>query len=119
MKIVCTAGLPGTMVDVLQHAGHALCNSHDDALFIMLYDHWVHDISLDEYIKGDLRDPDCPRAKLKSSSQQHERAPFSCLKIIKSSTCLRDLFAAYLNDTSPAGTLTPGTLQTNGLLFRD
>ncbi|KAF8275162.1 hypothetical protein EI94DRAFT_34751 [Lactarius quietus] len=29
VKIICTAGLPSTMVDVLQHGGRALCNSDD------------------------------------------------------------------------------------------
>lgn len=98
------------MVDVLQCAGRALRNSYKDALFIVLYDPWVHDISLDEYTEGDLCDPDRPRAKLKSGSQRREHVPFSCLKIVKSETCLRAQFASYLNDTSPAGTLNPGTL---------
>jgi hypothetical protein len=49
--------------------GRALCNSQEDALFIILYEPWVHSISLDEYAEGDPGDPDRPRAKLKSSSQ--------------------------------------------------
>ncbi|KAN0128795.1 hypothetical protein V8E53_013382 [Lactarius tabidus] len=92
IKIICTAGLPSMMVDILQCGGRALHNSQDDALFIILYKHWVHDILLDEYNKGDMGDPDCPRAKLKSSSQQYEHVPFSCLK----------LFSSYLDDTSTA-----------------
>jgi hypothetical protein len=91
------------MVDVLQHGGRALQNSHEDALFVILYEPWVHDISLDEYNEGDLRDPDRPRAKLRSSSQRRERVPLSCLKLVKSTTCLRAYFASYLDDTSPAG----------------
>ncbi|KAF8257378.1 P-loop containing nucleoside triphosphate hydrolase protein, partial [Lactarius quietus] len=87
-KIVCTAGLPGTMVDVLQHGGRALRNSQDDALFIILYESWVHEVSLDEYTEGNLTNPDRPRAKLKSSSQQRECAPLSCLRLVKSPTCL-------------------------------
>ncbi|KAH9069630.1 P-loop containing nucleoside triphosphate hydrolase protein [Lactarius deliciosus] len=54
VKIVCTAGLPGSMVDVLQRGGRALRNSDDDALFVIFYEPWVHDISLDEYTEGDL-----------------------------------------------------------------
>lgn len=105
------------MVDVLQRAGRALRNSHEDALFIILYDPWAKDISLDEYIEGDLCDPDRPRAKLKSSSHRRERVPFSCLKIVKSATCLRAHFASYLNDTSSAGMFDLGTIHTNSLLF--
>jgi superfamily II DNA helicase RecQ len=105
VKIVCTAGLPSTIVNVLQRGGRALRNSQEDVLFIILYEPWVHSISLDEYAEGDPGDPDCLRAKLKSSSQQHEYAPFSCLKLVKSTTCLRSQFASYLGDTSPTGIL--------------
>jgi superfamily II DNA or RNA helicase len=58
VKIVCIAGLPGTTVDTLQRAGRALRNSDEDALFVVFYDPWVTDISLDEYKDGDLLDPD-------------------------------------------------------------
>jgi hypothetical protein len=76
------------MVNVLQHAGRALCNSDEDALFIVFYEPWVHDISLDEYNEGDLCDPDRPRGPLKSSSKPRERAPISCLQLVKSVNCL-------------------------------
>ena len=82
------AGLPNTMVDILQRGGRALRNSDEGALFIIFYEPWVHDISLDEYTEGDLCDPDRPRGPLKSSSQRRERAPFSCLGLVKSTTCL-------------------------------
>lgn len=92
------------MVDVLQCGSRALCNSQDDALFVIMYEHWVHDISLDEFNEGNLGDPDHPRAKLKSSSQQRECVPLSCLRLVKSPTCIQSQFATYLDDTSTAGT---------------
>jgi hypothetical protein len=104
IKIICTSGLPGTMVDILQRGGCALRNSDDDTLFVIFYEPWVHDISLDKYSKGNLGDPDRPRCPLKLSSKWRERAPFSCLKLVKSTTCLRAEFASYLNDTSHLGT---------------
>ncbi|KAF8263753.1 hypothetical protein EI94DRAFT_1772849 [Lactarius quietus] len=104
VKIVCTAGLPGTMVDILQRGGCALRNSHDDALFVVFYKPWVHEISLDEYDNGNLCDPDRPRGPLKQSSKRCERAPFSCLKYVKLVTCLQAEFASYLGDTSTSGT---------------
>lgn len=104
------------MVDVLQCGSHALRNSHEDALFVVLYEPWVHDISLDEYNEGDLFDPDRPRAKLTSSSQRRERAPFACLKLVKSKRCLRAEFASYLDDQSPSGTLNLTVLEPNDLL---
>ena len=103
VKIVCTAGLPGTMVDILQRGGCALRNSNDDALFVVFYEPWVHEVTLDEYNEGDLGDPDRPRSTLKTSSQRRERAPFSCLKLVKSISCLQANFASYLGDTSAAG----------------
>ncbi|KAN0129104.1 hypothetical protein V8E53_013100 [Lactarius tabidus] len=69
IKIICTADLPSMMVNVLQHGSCALCNSQDDTLFIILYEHWVHNISLDEYNKGDMGDPDCPGLISMSSAQ--------------------------------------------------
>lgn len=92
------------MVDILQRGGRALRNSDDDALFVIFHEPWVHSVSLDEYSEGDLGDPDRPRCSLKLSSQRRERAPFSCLKLVKSTTCLRAEFASYLNDKSPLGT---------------
>jgi hypothetical protein len=76
------------MVDVLQCGGRALRNSQEDALFIIMYDSWACEISLDKYTEGNLCDPDRPRAKLKSSSQRCECTPLSCLKLVKSATCL-------------------------------
>lgn len=91
------------MVDVLQRAGRALRNSDEDALFIIFYEPWANSISLDEYRDGDIGDPDRPRGQLKSSSQRRERTPFSCLKLVKSTTCLRAEFASYLDDQSSSG----------------
>ncbi|KAF8258171.1 P-loop containing nucleoside triphosphate hydrolase protein, partial [Lactarius quietus] len=100
VKIVCMAGLPESIVDILQHGGHALRNSNLDALFVVFYKPWVHNISLDEYNERDSGGPDWPRCQLKPSSKWRERAPFSCLKLVKSATCLCAKFALYLNDTS-------------------
>lgn len=60
VKIVCTASLPSTRVDVLQHGGCTLCNSYKDAVFIILYEPWVHQISLDEYNEGDPHNSQLP-----------------------------------------------------------
>ena len=103
VKIVCTVGLPGTLVDVLQRAGCALRNSDDPALFVLFYESWVHDISLDEYKNGDLCDPDRPRSNLKQNSRKQERTPYSSLKLVKSDECIRLFFAQYLGDKTPEG----------------
>jgi superfamily II DNA or RNA helicase len=115
VKIVCTVGLPGTMVDILQHGGRALRNSDNDALFIIFYEPWVHDVPLEEYSEGDLGDPDRPRCTLKQSSQQCDCAPFSCLKLVKSTTCLRAEFASYLNDASSISMFDSLSVESNDL----
>lgn len=69
---MCTVGLPGTTVNTLQHAGHALWNSNDDALFIIFYEPWVHEIALSKYTEGNLSDPDHLHGKLRSCAQHHE-----------------------------------------------
>ncbi len=102
---MCTVGLPGTTVDTLQRAGRALRNSAEDALFIIFYEPWVHDISLSEYNEGDISDPDRPRGKLRSHAQRRERAPLSSLRLVKDPGCLRSEFASYLGDTSDEGTV--------------
>ncbi len=105
VKIVCTVGLPGTLVDALQRAGRVLRNSGDPAIFVLFYESWVHDISLDEYKNGDISgDPDRPRSNLKPNSRKQERAPYSSLKLVKSDECIRLLFAQYLGDKTPEGT---------------
>ncbi|KAN0128820.1 P-loop containing nucleoside triphosphate hydrolase protein [Lactarius tabidus] len=105
VKIVCTVGLPGMTVDTLQHAGRALRNSDDNALFIIFYKPWVQDIALSEYTEGDLLDPDCPRGKLRSHAQQCEQAPLSSLRLVKGPECLHSKFANYLGDTSVEGSV--------------
>jgi hypothetical protein len=92
------------MVDILQCGGRALCNSDDDALFVVFCKPWVHEVTLNEYNEGDLGNPDHPRGPLKLTSLQRERTPFSCLKLAKSATCLQAEFASYLANTSQAGT---------------
>ena len=103
IKIVCMAGLSGSIVNILQRGGRALHNSDDHTLFIIFYEPWVHDISLDEYSEGNLGDPDRPRGPLKSSSQRRNRAPLSCLKLVQGTHCLRAEFASYPEDTSQSG----------------
>jgi hypothetical protein len=74
-----------------------------------------NDVPLEEYSKGNLGDPDQPRCTLKQSSQQHDHVPFSCLKLVKSATCLRAEFASYLNDASSIGMFDSLSVESNDL----
>jgi superfamily II DNA or RNA helicase len=102
VKIVCTAGLPSTIVDVLQRAGRALRTSMETALFVLFYEAWALEINENEYM-GDESDPDRPRKDLRLSSRRAERAPLSGIKLVQLKTCSRRFFAYYLNDTSAEG----------------
>jgi hypothetical protein len=100
---VCTAGLPSTTIDTLQRGGHANRNSTDDALFLIFYDPWVHDINPSEFTNFDPADLDRPRATLKPNSPRRERAPYHGIRLIHDKLCIRKQFALYLNDQSPDG----------------
>lgn len=100
---MCTVGLPTTTVDTVQRGGRALRNSDEDALFIIFYEPWVHELDLDSFNEDDLLDPDCPQTKIQPNSQRQERAPFSSVMLIKKKRCIRCHFAEYLVDKSPEG----------------
>jgi hypothetical protein len=74
VKIVCTVGLPATIVDALQMGRHAIRQSDDDALFVIFYEPWVLDIDLDDYSTGNILDPDRPRKDLHDNSLRRDRA---------------------------------------------
>jgi hypothetical protein len=102
VKIVCTVGLPTTIVDGLQRGGRAIRQSNEDALFVIFYEHWVLDINLENYT-GDPLDPDRPRTELRDNSHRRDRAPYSSVKLIQGKMCIRAFFSDYLNDKLPGG----------------
>ncbi|KAF4618102.1 hypothetical protein D9613_012643 [Agrocybe pediades] len=104
VKIVCTAGLPTTIVDGLQRAGRAARSPGQTALFVVFFDEKVLHISEREFT-GDVQDPDRPRTKLTSNSDYLERAPLSGVHLVQTESCLRKFFAEYLDDKSPEAML--------------
>jgi hypothetical protein len=89
VKIVCTAGLPETIVDALQRGGRAIqIASTEDALFVVFYDPWVTDIKLDDYKNGNILDPDRPRHEIHEKSSRRDRAPFYSVLLVKCEECL-------------------------------
>jgi superfamily II DNA helicase RecQ len=103
VQIVCTAGLPSTIVDALQRAGRAIRTGNEPALFVLFHESWALEIDPDNYMEG--TDPDRPRSNLDTHSRQRDRAPLSVVRLIRCSSCLRQFFADYLNDQSTIGTL--------------
>ena len=103
VKIVCTAGLPATIVEALQRGGRAIRIGDEDALFLIFYESWVFIINEYKLQEGNAVDPDRPRSNLRPTSQSRERAPLSSVQLIKSLDCIQAFFAHYLNDKSEAG----------------
>ncbi|KAF8055298.1 P-loop containing nucleoside triphosphate hydrolase protein [Lyophyllum atratum] len=99
VQIVCTTGLPNDIVEALQRGGRVGRRFGALGLFVIFYDAWALEISLDEYANGDLSDPDRPRGLLKPNSNSRERAAYSSVKLI-GCECLRSFFATYLDDTT-------------------
>ncbi|KAF9537104.1 hypothetical protein CPC08DRAFT_651860, partial [Agrocybe pediades] len=100
VKIVCTAGLPATMVDCLQRGGRAARSSGQTALFVVFFEKNMLQINEKEFT-GDVQDPDRPREKLTAKPKRLERAPLSGVRLVQTTGCLRKFFADYLNDKSP------------------
>ncbi|KAF8871179.1 P-loop containing nucleoside triphosphate hydrolase protein [Infundibulicybe gibba] len=103
VKIVCTCGLPSSLLVALQRAGRVIRRTGpgNTGLFLVFYEPWVHDISLDDFATGDLRDPDRPQGTLTQSSRKQDRASFASIQYVQSKSCLRDRFAQYLDDQAP------------------
>lgn len=102
VEIVCNAGLTNA-VEILQRSGRVGRRDGDLGLFIIFYEDWVHNISLEDFQYGEADDPDRPRSFLKPTSQVRDRISYSSVALLKSK-CLRKFFATYLNDDSPYGT---------------
>ena len=97
------AGLPSTTIDILQRGGRAYRNSAEDALCLIFYDPWVHDVDLSTFTNSDPTDMDRPRATLKPNSPRRERLPYHGARLIHDKSCIRKQFALYLNDQSSDG----------------
>ncbi|KAF8231051.1 hypothetical protein L208DRAFT_1085957, partial [Tricholoma matsutake] len=100
MKIVCNAGLPNNVVDVLQRGGRVGHRNGSQGLFVIFYDPWALLISLTEFDHAVSHDPDrlCTLAKPTTSRRDH--APRSCIDLVQCETCLRAFFVTYLGDNA-------------------
>lgn len=101
VKIVCTVGLPVTVVDALQRGGRAIRVGNEHAIFVVFHETWALEVDEAEYMDGS--DPDRPRANLAQHSRAQERAPLSAVRLVQCGTCLRGFYADYLDDQSEEG----------------
>ncbi|KAJ3516126.1 hypothetical protein NMY22_g14281 [Coprinellus aureogranulatus] len=101
VDIVCTVGVPNSMVESIQRGGRGGRQTGSFALFITFYEQWVTEISLDEYAEGDPENPDRTRTNpLSAKATKQERAPYVSVQFIQTPDCLRYFFAMLLNDYS-------------------
>ena len=87
MKIAGTVSLPSMTTDTLQCGGHAFCNSNKDVLFVMFHEHWIDEISLDDFKNFEAADLDHPCMPLKANSQRCECASFYSVKFCQENSC--------------------------------
>ncbi|KAH6895070.1 P-loop containing nucleoside triphosphate hydrolase protein, partial [Coprinopsis sp. MPI-PUGE-AT-0042] len=101
VDIVVTVGLPASLVDTIQRGGRCGRRFGSKALFVVFYEPWAAQISLEEFNNGN-DDPDRPRITplpVKASKQQ--RAPLSSVRLVQCPSCIRAFYARELNNTSP------------------
>lgn len=76
------------------------------AIFCIFFEGWALDINCADYNVNSEKyrhDPDRPRADIGKTSRRAERAPLSLIELLQLPTCIRRLFANYLNDTTASG----------------
>ena len=98
--MVCNAGLPSNIVDVLQQGGWVGCRDGSQGLFVLFYDPWALTISLEEFDHSKSDDPDRPCALSKPTASRKDRAPHSCIMLIQCKTCLWAFFFILLGQRS-------------------
>ena len=83
------AGLPTSIVDVLQRRGRVGHQDGSKGLFVVFYEPWVQMVSLGEFNNSNSDDPDQPRALVKPTSFKKDQAPFACVQAVQHKECLR------------------------------
>ncbi|KAJ8083509.1 hypothetical protein PM082_009383 [Marasmius tenuissimus] len=102
VKIVVHVGLPKNGAYAVQAGGRAERDPEFKGLYIIFYESWALDISLEAFENGKWpADPDRPREGLGQRSSLQLRACRFSIELVTSTTCIRKLFANYLNDTHP------------------
>ncbi|RXW23949.1 hypothetical protein EST38_g1909 [Candolleomyces aberdarensis] len=101
VDIVCSVGVPPSIVEALQHGGCGGRKAGSQSLFLVFYEPWACDILLDEYTAGDTNNPDrtC-RIPLPLRPTRPERACYASLQFVQYWSCLRVFFGNHLNDTA-------------------
>ncbi|PPR02849.1 hypothetical protein CVT24_002327 [Panaeolus cyanescens] len=101
IEIVVQYGISRDVPTTLQRGGRG-GRGIKNAIFLIMYEPWVDEVDITTLVNDQL-DPDHPfPKKLTPKSNKRERLGSAMIKIIQSdTTCLRRLFAGYLEDETP------------------
>ncbi|KAF8124050.1 P-loop containing nucleoside triphosphate hydrolase protein [Boletus edulis] len=98
--IVIQYGICKNMAEAAQRAGRAVRDQGLHGLYLTMIEPWALELSLAGE-DGQISDPDKPYAGIvKKTSSKPDRTGYASLRFAQSKTCLRKLFAEYLNDQS-------------------
>ncbi|KAK7034169.1 P-loop containing nucleoside triphosphate hydrolase protein [Favolaschia claudopus] len=99
VDVVVDYGAPRAMPTVIQRGGRA-GRRGQLSVYLLMAEPWVYTASLDA-VDSSSDDPDRPiSGRLIKNSKKPERAGLAVVLYVRSSTCLREMFARYLNDRS-------------------
>ncbi|THU75800.1 hypothetical protein K435DRAFT_706404, partial [Dendrothele bispora CBS 962.96] len=128
VEIVCIAGLPSDITDLIQRGGRAVRQIAADGLCVIFHEKWACSVDPADY-GLDVMNPitidsidfhsdiDRPRKKpLTLYSPPQDRASLACVLITKRLFCKRLFFSKCLGDTSKDGMLTIFIIPCNLLL---
>jgi hypothetical protein len=106
IEIVCIAGLPSGIMEVIQRGGRAVRQIIAHGLCVLFHEKWVSDISLSDYgLSSNATidsidfhtDLDRPRKlTLTQYSPPQDRAPLACVLLTKQMGCKRLLLSCVL-----------------------
>ena len=106
ITVVVQYGITREVLTALQRGGRGGRSPTGEAIFMLMYEPWVKSIDLAAVEVDTVSDPDHPTVlKLTAHSTKQERSGIAMVKTIQfEHECLRQLYAAYLKDTTLDGT---------------
>ncbi|KAG1891422.1 P-loop containing nucleoside triphosphate hydrolase protein [Suillus subluteus] len=103
VSVVIQYGVPRNMSEAAQRRGRAAWDDDIFGLFLMMVEPWALELELTDKHDDD-NDPDKPYAGvIKKNSSKQDRTGCAVLRYIQSKMCLREFYAKYLRDETPAG----------------
>ena len=102
-------GMPADGTTTIQRGGRGGRNTKDKSLFLIMYEQWAKEVKLDAVSDGD--DPDRPFSfDNKKYGTKLARTGVFSYRLIQSTTCIRHLFAGYLQDNTADGMCNPQSI---------